>query len=294
LEGAAVTPGFTGSPLDRADRVRHDADTFSAAKGDRRAQLLVLDGDLPRVGDEGRLVWTSLTEAPDDAVLLFLGYDEDKPHFVAFRSDEKMPAARSPALADALDRLRTGEAATYAAARSLLAWHARNGFCANCSAATAIFRAGWGRTCAQCGAEHFPRVDPVVIMLAEHRGRVLLGRQASWPARRYSALAGFLEPGEAIEEAVRREILEETGVAVGPVRYVASQPWPFPAQLMIACIAEATHDTITIDPHELENAIWVPRGDVAAALAGVEDSSFLPPPPYAIARTLLDHWVNEA
>ncbi len=193
-----------------------------------------------------------------------------------------------------LDRFHASDAALYAAARSLVDWHARHGFCAVCGTATAIFRAGWGRKCPSCAAEHFPRVDPVVIMLAERGEKVLLGRQPIWPAGRYSALAGFLEVGESIEEAVRRETLEEAGVQVGPVRYVASQPWPFPSSLMIACIGEALDETITIDAHELEDARWFSRDDVRSALARESDASFIAPPAYAIAHTLLTAWVEGA
>jgi NAD+ diphosphatase len=289
-----LIPGFTGGALDRSERLRHDPDAFAAARADRAARVLKLSADAPEVGADGRLGWVGTADLPETAELLLLGLGDGLPHFVAHVPGERLPAGRSPALTAALEALQPGEAATYAAARSLLAWHERHGFCANCGAPTTIFRAGWGRSCAKCGAEHFPRVDPVVIMLAEHEDRVLLGRQASWPARRYSALAGFLEPGESAEEAVAREIAEETGVPVGRVRYVASQPWPFPSQLMIACIAEALDDTITIDPYELEDAIWVPRAGVRAALAHDPDAPFLPPPRYAIAHTLLTAWAEGA
>jgi NAD+ diphosphatase len=193
----------------------------------------------------------------------------------------------------ALATLQPGEAETYAAARSLILWHARHGFCANCGHATEPFRAGWGRRCGSCGTEHFPRVDPVVIMIAEHDGRALLGRGKGWPPGRYSALAGFVEPAESIEEAVAREIREESGVVVHNVRYVASQPWPFASSLMIACVATADDPTITLDTNELEDAIWVPRDEVARVLAGGE-GPFLPPPPYAIAHTLLTEWATSA
>jgi NAD+ diphosphatase len=289
-----IVPGFTGGTLDRADPLRHDPAAFASARSDPRARLLKLAGDAPEVRGDGRLGWTALADAPAEAELLLLGLDDGDPCFVARVPGERMPMTRSPALFAALDALRPGEAATYAAARSLLDWHARHGFCANCGTPTTIFRAGWARACPNCGAEHFPRVDPVVIMIAEHQGRALIGRQASWPPRRYSALAGFLEPGESIEEAVAREIAEESGVRVARVRYVASQPWPFPSQLMIACIAEAAGDAITIDANELEDAIWVPRAGVAAALAGEDDAPFLPPPPYAIAHTLLTAWMEGA
>jgi NAD+ diphosphatase len=284
-----VTPvGFTGGTLDRADRLRHDPAALAAAIADPAARALALGPDgVPTVAD-GRLGWVPL---PAGAELALLGLDGGAPRFVALGAGGDA-AYRSPALMTALAALADGEGATFAAARSLLSWHARHRFCANCGQPTTAFRAGWGRTCPACRAEHFPRVDPVVIMIAEHGGRALLGRQASWPAGRYSALAGFLEPGESVEEAVARETLEETGVRVMGVRYVASQPWPFPhAQLMIACIATATNDRITIDRHELEDAIWIPRDEVGRALAG-EPAAFVPPPPYAIAHTLLRAWAD--
>jgi NAD+ diphosphatase len=154
-----------------------------------------------------------------------------------------------------------------------------------------VFRAGWGRKCPACAAEHFPRVDPVVIMLAEHRGRVLLGRQPQYPAGRYSALAGFVEPGESLEEAVQRELREEAGIDTSNVRYLASQPWPFPGSLMIACLADAASDALTIDTTELEDAFWAERDEVAAALRGEPGARFLAPPHYAIAHTLLQRWL---
>jgi NAD+ diphosphatase len=141
-----------------------------------------------------------------------------------------------------------------------------------------------------CDSEHFPRVDPVVIMLAEHGDRALLGRQASWPQGRYSALAGFLEPGETVEEAVARELFEEAGVRARTVRYVTSQAWPFPAQLMLACIAEVEDDALHIATDELEDAVWVGRDEVRAALAGDQQARFLLPPVYAVAHSLLKHW----
>jgi NAD+ diphosphatase len=285
-----AAPGFTGGTLDRADHLRHDSDALAAAMGNWQARLLRLHDFEPEVTDDGRLGWTMLTEAPDEAEFVLLGLDGGKPRFAAIMPGAGAPPAfRSPNLFRVLDQLQPGEAATFATARSLIDWHARHGFCANCGTATAIFRAGWGRRCPNCNAEHFPRVDPVVIMIAEHDGRALLGRQPSWPPGRYSALAGFLEPGESIEEAVAREIREEAGVTVTDVRYIASQPWPFPSQLMMACVATAVDDAITLDTNELEDAIWVSREDVRAVLAG-GDGPFLAPPPYAIAHTLLQVW----
>ncbi|NYD88312.1 NAD(+) diphosphatase [Sphingomonas melonis] len=289
-----MTPGFTGGTLDRADALRHDAEAL-AAKLDGNARVLRLDGLMPEVTADGLLAWSALAEAPAGAELVLLGLDGAGRAHVAVvppaGAEGTAPAMRSPALMAVLAALQPGEAATYAAARSLLDWHARHRFCARCGAGTHLFRAGWGRQCDACGTEHFPRVDPVVIMIAEHDGRALLGRGKNWPEGRYSALAGFLEPGESIEEAVAREIGEEAGVRVGNVRYVASQPWPFPSSLMIACIGEAEDDAITLDTNELEDAMWVPRDMVRAVLAG-DPGPFLPPPPYAIAHTLLAVWAN--
>ena len=282
-------PGFTGGTLDRADRLRHDPDALAAAL-DWRARLLVLGpGYEPQVDEAGRLGWTSLASAPEDAELVLLGLADGRAHVAVITGEAGGAAFRSPRLMAALAEMAPGEAATWAAARSVLDWHARHGFCAACGSPTAVFRAGWGRKCPACATEHFPRTDPVVIMIAEHDGRALLGRQAAWPAGRYSALAGFLEPGESIEEAVAREIHEEAGVVVSDVRYVASQPWPFPSQLMIGCVATAADDALTLDKTELEDAIWVPRDEVRAVLAG-ERGAFLAPPPYAIAHTLLTRW----
>jgi NAD+ diphosphatase len=256
---------------------------------DWRARLLRLDNFDPVLGADGRLEWGTLADLSDDAELVLLGLDNGRPHFAAFEKGMRAPPSRSLRLLAMLDQMHAAEAATYGTARSVLDWHSRHQFCANCAAPTVMFRAGWGRKCDNCGTEHFPRVDPVVIMIAEHQGRALLGRQPAWPAGRYSALAGFLEPGESIEEAVAREIHEEAGVRVGAVRYIASQPWPFPSSLMIACVAEAEADTITLDTNELEDAIWVERDVVRAVLAG-KAGPFLPPPPYAIAHTLLTAW----
>ena len=288
----ATMIGFTGSPLDRADRLRHDAEGLAAAESDWRARLLKLTGLDPEMDGQGRLVWTSLADAAEDAELILLGLLDGKPHFVALDPALKPSRVRSPALFRMLDLLAEEDAATYGTARSLLDWHMRHRFCANCGSATRLFRAGWGRTCAECRAEHFPRVDPVAIMIAEHEGRALLGRQAAWPVGRYSALAGFIEPGESIEEAVARELEEESGVKVGAVRYVASQPWPFPAQLMIGCVAQATDPTITVDRTELEDAAWFSRDEVRAALAGDPGAPFGAPPRYAIAHSLLAHWAE--
>jgi NAD+ diphosphatase len=222
--------------------------------------------------------------------MIFLGLEGETPLFAPLVRAEIGQSAWS--VFPLLNRMAPGDAAIWGAARSLLEWHGRHAYCGRCGHETRPFRAGWGRRCANCGLEHFPRVDPVVIMLAEHDGKVLLGRQPRYPPGRYSALAGFVEPGESVEEAVARELLEEAGIEVADIRYVASQPWPFPGQLMIACIARAVSTEVILDTNELEDAIWVDRAGVAAALAGEADAPFGAPPAYAIANTLMKHWIG--
>ncbi|MBL8561646.1 MAG: NAD(+) diphosphatase [Gemmobacter sp.] len=191
-----------------------------------------------------------------------------------------------------MTRLDATEAALAATARALLHWHRSHGFCATCGSASDLAMAGWQRNCPSCGAQHFPRTDPVVIMLVTHGNRALLGRSPGWPEGMYSCLAGFVEPGETIEAAVRREVLEEAGIHIGAVRYLASQPWPFPASLMIGCAAEALTDTITRDPAELEDAIWLTREEALATLSG-ERSDILPARKGAIAHFLLSNWLAD-
>jgi NAD+ diphosphatase len=285
-------PGFTGSPLDRADRVRNDAEAYGALLGDWRARVLGLDGLDPRLGAEGGLHWHSIAELSGSEELILLGLADGKPHFVAL-VDAEGDAFRSPAIWRALSLLPAEDAAIYGTARSLIEWHNGHRFCGRCGQMTALFRAGWGRKCGHCGKEHFPRTDPVVIMLAQFEGKALLGRQARFPPGNYSALAGFLEPGESVEEAVRREIHEEAGVRCGAVRYVTSQPWPFGgSQLMIACVADALGDAITLDTTELEDARWVTKDEARDALENAPNKSFNAPPPFAIAHSLLRHWVG--
>lgn len=287
--------GFTGSPLDRVDHVRSDPDAYAALLSDWRGRVLTLVAGDPVVDADSGLMWTSLTEIASDAELILLGLHEERPHFVVVEPGTVGMPMRSPAMFRAMSLLPSQDAAIFGTALSLVVWHNTHRFCARCGGTTVLFRAGWGRRCEQCGTEHFPRTDPVVIMLAEYGGRVLVGRQSRFPPGHYSALAGFLEPGESIEEAVRRELFEEAGIRTGAVRYVASQPWPFGgAQLMIACIAQAHGDALTLDPTELENAMWVSRADVASALEGTGEAPFRAPPPFAIAHSLFRRWLDEA
>jgi NAD+ diphosphatase len=293
---AKVRPlGFTGNIIDRADHVRSAPAKLAAAMANPRARLLSMAGIDFVPGAEG-LDWQPLALAAGDADLIFLGHDPadgDAPLFVAVPPPDARIDARSRTVMRLLPMLSPTDAALYGGARSLVDWHARHRFCAVCGAPTVLDKGGWARRCGGCSAEHFPRVDPVVIMLAQHAGRVLVARQPQFPPAFYSALAGFVEPGESLEDAVARELHEEAGIRVSNVRYIASQPWPFPSSLMIGCIADAADDALTLDMTELEAAMWVSKADVRAALAGDSDARFAAPPTLAIARFLLEHWVAD-
>jgi NAD+ diphosphatase len=182
------------------------------------------------------------------------------------------------------------DAEAAATAKALLSWHDSHGFCARCGAASTVSQAGWQRHCPACNTHHFPRTDPVVIMLVIKDDRLLLGRSPAWPEGMYSLLAGFVEPGEVLEAAVRREVFEETGIRIGDVRYLASQPWPFPASLMLGCVATAISDDITIDPAELENALWLTRQEVLDVQLG-RHSHVKAGRQGAIAQAMIAHWL---
>ncbi|HEY0276435.1 MAG TPA: NAD(+) diphosphatase [Paenirhodobacter sp.] len=183
---------------------------------------------------------------------------------------------------------RAGE--LVAIARALMQWHETHGYCGRCGVQTRVTMGGWQRHCPACDSHHFPRTDPVVIMRIVRGDMILLGRSPGWPAGMYSCLAGFIEPGETVEAAVRREVAEETCVQVGAVRYLASQPWPFPTQLMLACEGEGLTPDITIDPVEIEDALWISRARLADILAGT-DPVIHAPREGAIAGWMLRHWL---
>ena len=285
---------FTGSRIDRADQIRADPEALAAQMG-WRARLLALDGLLPGIDDRGALLWSSLADVPPEAELVFLGLDDGRPCFVAVPElGDAGPRMANPALWAAMASLSPSDLAVYGGARSIVDWHARHRFCANCGNATTLSKGGWQRSCVSCGAQHFPRTDPVAITLVEHTdGRLMLGRGLGWPEGRFSALAGFIEPGESIEEGVAREVFEESGVRVRDVAYVASQPWPFPSQLMIGCHAWADDDALTIDPTEMAEIHWFSRGEVAAAMANEEGARFLKPIDHAIATHLIKWWLDQ-
>ncbi len=274
-------PFFGGPGLDRADPVRGNPSALAELAARPDARSLRWANGLPELDADGRLTWDA---GPAE---LFLGLSGGMPRYSPVIAGSSDLRAGFTALA----HLHAEDAPIFAAALSLSSWHGRHRFCAHCGAPSEPVRGGWSRRCVACCAEHFPRVDPVVIMLAEHEDRLLLGRQPQFPPNRYSALAGFVEVGESIEAAVARELREEAGITVRDVRYVGSQPWPFPSSLMIGCHAVALHDKLTIDATELEDARWFTRAEVAAACSGAPGASFIAPPPFAIARSLLEHWV---
>jgi NAD+ diphosphatase len=282
---------FTGSRLDRADHDRADPERL-AGYMNWKARVLALDGLIPALDDSNRLVWGTLADVPEDAELCFLGLDEGKACFAAVppRGDAT-PRMANPQLWSLMATLPPDDLALYGGARSLTDWHARHRFCAQCGGDTKLAKGGWQRNCTACEASHFPRTDPVTIMLVEHEGRLMLGRGLGWPEGRFSALAGFVEPGESIEEAVAREVLEEAGVRVRDVTYVASQPWPFPSQLMIGCHSHTDSDELTIDETEMAEVEFFTRAQVQAAMAG--DGPFVAPPPHAIAHHLMQWWIEQ-
>lgn len=298
---------FAGNPLDRAGDRRNDPAWLAEQAANPEALALAMWQGKALVEDHAdgpRLQWLSLEHAravvPDREV--FLGLWKDAPVFAVEVESPLDPAEGSLQglgafmdMREAAGVLSGADAAMAGLAKSLFDWRARHGFCAACGHASDTASGGWKRICPACKTEHFPRVDPVTIMLAIHKGgtedRCLLGRQAAWPEGRMSALAGFLEPGESIEEGCAREIEEEAGLTVTRVKYHSSQPWPFPSQLMIGLFAEVDSDDARPDQTELEAVAWLTRSEAAEVLAGTHPG-IKAPPRIAIARTLLQAWVD--
>jgi NAD+ diphosphatase len=304
-------PTFAGGSIDRAALRRAEAAALLRRPEARvlplwRGKPLTADGPPPALAwlaaDDPRL--GGAVEPP-----LFLGLDPaGAPRFAldvshlegpapapgaAFLDSvalEFEPGRRFVELRALMAELAPDDAGDAATAKGVVEWHRSHPHCARCGARTVAEEGGWRRGCPACGAQHFPRTDPVVIMLVLDGDRALLGRQASWPEGMVSLLAGFMEPGETVEEAVRRETFEEAGVRVGRVGYLCSQPWPFPSSLMIGCVAEALTTEIALDPAELEAASWVERAAVADALAG-RPAPFKAARRGAVARAMLEAWV---
>jgi NAD+ diphosphatase len=275
---------FSGAALDRAPVLRRRQDWLAEQRADARAGAVLMSEQGVWI-DEGRLV---LERPAADAV--FLGLADGAPLFAEYVDGAAPPRGRPAGLREAATELPAGDAALAAYAGSLLAWHRRHRFCANCGAPTEPHDAGHERVCPSCGAHHFPRTDPVVIVRVSDGGDgLLLGRQARWPEGRYSLLAGFVEPGETLEEAVRREVLEESGVALDSVAYVASQPWPFPSSLMLGFSAVAERGDPSPHDDELADVRWFERAEIEAAARG--EGELMLAPPYSIARRLIDAWL---
>ena len=271
---------FSGARLDRASGERADPAWVSARRADPEARALVVSEAGVSVED-GHL---ALVTPGDEAVLL--GLDGGRALF----AQEGAGPGRPAGLREAATELPAGEAALAAYAASLLSWHRRHRFCANCGAPSEPSHGGHQRSCPACAAQHFPRTDPVVIVrVTDPADRLLLGRQARWPPGRFSLLAGFVEPGETLEEAVRREVLEESGVEVEQAAYVASQPWPFPSSLMIGFSALAVAGEPRPGDDELEEVRWFERAEVEAAAAGAGQIELSPR--YSISRRLIDAWL---
>ena len=310
----AETVTFGGSGLDRAAHLRSDPDGLAALWA-RGTVLPVWRGKPLMAGDTAGWLAVGHAALACAGPAVFLGLDEGTPRFAADISSwhpasdaeaveggffdpslQTHPDLATPyafaELRGVMTQLSPRDAELVATAKAVLGWHASHGFCAACGAPSTPVMAGWQRDCAVCGAHHFPRTDPVVIMLVTHGNRVLIGRNANWPEGMYSLLAGFIEPGETMEAAVRREVFEEAGIRVGPVRYLASQPWPFPASLMFGCAAEALDEAITVDPVELEDAQWVSREDMVTVLSGGH-SRLRPPRRGAIAEFLIRNWLAD-
>ena len=296
---------FTGSPLNRRSIERRDANwvqTQLEHPDSRflplwRLQLLVKNGEDRTPGWARREL---LAEIQPAAAPVFLGTADEIPHFAVDISglSDPLETLELAGVASFEDLRGVGaalspeDASICAQARSLVDWHDRNAYCSGCGESTRAAQGGTLRYCGGCDREHFPRTDPVAIAVVVSGDDCLLGRSSGWPGNMYSALAGFVEPGESLEEAARREIFEEASIRVGRVRYLESQPWPFPSSLMLGCIAEAETREIRIDPEELADARWFGRTTLRAALGG-ETSELTVPPPVAIAHRLIRAWVEE-
>lgn len=308
----AETVTFGGGDLNRAAHLRTDIDTLVAKTGAKatlfwRGKVLMADAGGLAMLETDHAVLQSSVAGP-----VFLGLGANEVPILAYELSDWTPSEAPddafldqtrqahPAVENAgfaelrgiMFDLTTQEAELAATGRSVLEWHKSHKFCARCGQESQMAMAGWQRDCSACGGHHFPRTDPVVIMLITHGNSVLVGRSPGWPEGMYSLLAGFVEPGETVEAAVRREVFEEAGVRVGPVSYLASQPWAFPSSLMIGCAGEALGRDITIDPAEIEAAVWVTREEIADVFAG-EHSFINAPRKGAIAGFLLENWLAD-
>ncbi|MGD0118631.1 MAG: NAD(+) diphosphatase [Candidatus Binatus sp.] len=295
---------FAGSPLNRVSEKRIDSNWIESKWRDasslvlpmRRLEPFLAGAEKSEPPIELGVVRTSVVEslAADGATRIFLGLDGDIAVFaidVPEASEQQLAGLgyfRDARVAASMVSLK--DAAIIAQAKALIDWHQRHGFCPQCGAPTKLMDAGYRRLCGKCNAEHFPRVDPVVIMLATEGEACLVGRGKHFPPGMFSALAGFVEPGETIEEAVRRELFEEASVKIGEVTYYATQPWPFPSSLMIGCFAKAENRDIKPDDIEIAEVRWVERKVARELIEGKQVDGLRVPPPIAIAHHLIRTW----
>ena len=282
-----MTIPFAGGLIDRAGERRPDPAWIEANLA--TGLVLPLWRGAPLVAD-GKAKFLPWRSDWADAPRVFLGLDGGTALFAVDLE------AEAPELGDFMDMraaasvLPRRDCALAGEAKAMLHWHRHHRFCANCGAGTEVSEAGWRRVCPACGTEHFPRTDPVVIMLPLFEDRCLIGRNARFPGSLYSAFAGFVEPGETVEEAVRRELREEVDLAVGAVRYHQSQPWPFPSSLMLGCFADALTPKFRIDNVEIVEARWLTREETRRRLAGEIQDEVALPSTIAIAHHLLRNW----
>jgi len=295
--------GYASNPLVRHTAER-DPDILQRTRDDPGAARVLIAGDLPilRAGQPatGLLALSDLARVPELQEEAFLGTLQGRPVLASLAAPEAANLFRDDP-AYVVSDLRSiavkgtvaePELGILAMAKSLLDWHRRHRFCPACGAPSALAQAGFRRDCTACGTQHFPRTDPVVIMLISDGERCLLGRQSRFLPGMYSCLAGFLEPGETVEDAVRRETFEEAGIRVGAVSYWMSQPWPFPSSLMIGCVGEALTSDITIDRDELEDARWFPRDEIRLMIEGRHPDNLSAAAPIAIAHHLIRRWAG--
>jgi NAD+ diphosphatase len=282
---------FSGNPLDRASDRRSDDAWLSAQKA--AGQFLPFWQNRPLV-IRNRASFLPGREAWQDATCVFLGLDGTQALFAVDLEGDTAPDLGDGEFVEmrpAAFVLPGRDLAIAGQAKALLDWHRRHRFCASCGTRTQLRDGGYRRHCLNCGGDHFPRTDPVVIMLPLFEDACLVGRNTRFPAQLYSAFAGFVEPGETMEEAVRRELHEEVSLQVGDVRYHASQPWPFPSSLMLGCYAEALSRDFKIDGHEIGDARWLTKAEVRARLDGkIEDETMKLPVTIAIAHYLIKDW----
>jgi NAD+ diphosphatase len=307
LSSPSLSPSlaFSGNPFDRAAHLRTEADKLAALQADGRARVYVIGGDIIVLRAHGEAFDPLFSPAEAAAFgaareTVFLGLLRGAPRFgvgidpvvaeaLKDRNDLKLIDLRSIAVQGVVE---AEHLPPLAEAKAILGWHARHRFCPNCGAPTVAVQGGWRRDCPACKAEHFPRTDPVVIMLPVAGDRCVLGRSPRFPQTMWSCLAGFAEPGESIEEAVQREVAEEVGIACARVTYFASQPWPFPSSLMIGCYAAALTEKIVIDESEIEEARWFDRDELRLMLARNHPDRLTAPPPIAIAHHIIRGFVE--